>query len=342
MDLSMPKVSIIIPVYNGANYVQEAIDSALSQTYGNIEVLVVNDGSNDNGATEKIALSYGDSIRYFSKENGGVSTALNMGIKQMSGDYFSWLSHDDVYRPDKIEKQIEFLSQLDDETTILYGGYEIIDYKSKWMDSVDYARLYPLSQLNKPLFPVLRGLANGCTMLIHKSHFERVGLFDEALPTTQDYDMWFRMFRDANVRFCPGIFVKMRFHAEQTGRTMAWHVQESDKLWMDMLNRITEKEMAFLDGTPYSFLCRTSEYLMKYTSYSLSKQYVAVRMTTYFGQLDKTCYGDIPYSIPSNMSTGGKRAVVNRIIHLLRSEGMAATVKKLHYKIKKIKQWSSS
>ena len=83
-----PLVSIVIPVYNGSDYLREAIDSALAQTYANIEVLVINDGSKDNGATESIALSYGDRIRYFNKENGGVASALNMGIEQMKGDYF--------------------------------------------------------------------------------------------------------------------------------------------------------------------------------------------------------------------------------------------------------------
>ena len=75
-----PKISIIIPAYNASNYLEEAIDSALSQTYQNIEIIVVNDGSEDGGATERIALSYGDRIRYFFKKNGGSSSALNVGI----------------------------------------------------------------------------------------------------------------------------------------------------------------------------------------------------------------------------------------------------------------------
>ena len=79
-----PLVSIIIPVYNGSNFMREAIDSALAQTYPNIEILVVNDGSTDN--TREIALSYGDKIRYFEKENGGVATALNLAIREMKGE----------------------------------------------------------------------------------------------------------------------------------------------------------------------------------------------------------------------------------------------------------------
>lgn len=102
-----PLVSIIIPVYNGSNYLEESINSALAQTYRNIEVIVVNDGSTDGGATERIALSYGDRIRYFYKENGGVSTALNLGLEKMKGEWFSWLSHDDLYLPEKLSPKYE-------------------------------------------------------------------------------------------------------------------------------------------------------------------------------------------------------------------------------------------
>src|SRR4026207_13272 len=97
MRTTDPLVSIVIPVYNGANFMREAINSALAQTYKNTEVIVVNDGSTDNGLTDAIAKEYGDKICYFRKENGGCGSALNMGIANMKGDYFSWLSHDDVY-----------------------------------------------------------------------------------------------------------------------------------------------------------------------------------------------------------------------------------------------------
>lgn len=99
-----PLVSIVIPVYNGANYMREAIDSAINQTYDNIEIIVVNDGSTDNGETERIALSYGDKIKYYKKENGGCASALNYGISKMQGEWFSWLSHDDVYYPEKYSR----------------------------------------------------------------------------------------------------------------------------------------------------------------------------------------------------------------------------------------------
>ena len=142
----LPKVSIVIPAYNASNYLAEAIDSALAQTYPNVEVIVVNDGSKDDGETERVALSYGDKIRYFLKENGGSSSALNMGIVNMTGEWFSWLSHDDLYLPEKLEKQIEFMYSLGIENSLLtrhifFSSYDLIDatgktiYKCKQKDA---------------------------------------------------------------------------------------------------------------------------------------------------------------------------------------------------------------
>jgi len=125
-----PKVSIIIPVYNGSNYMREAIESALAQTYENIEIIVINDGSSDGGKTDEIARSYGDRINYILKENGGVATALNTGIREMTGEYFSWLSHDDVYYPEKIEKHVQYIGKSKDRNIVTFCGHELIDENS--------------------------------------------------------------------------------------------------------------------------------------------------------------------------------------------------------------------
>lgn len=207
---SEPKVSIVIPVYNGANYLREAIESAVGQTYGNCEVIVVNDGSNDNGATEAIALSYGDRIRYFRKENGGVASALNLGIREMNGDYFSWLSHDDVYLPEKVQRQVEHLPA--GQCAVVYSNFEAIDSEGKNLWTKHEKEITPGLFRYHILFshPV-----DGCAMLIPKTIFDTVGLFDERLRTVQDYDMWYRISKRFTYLHVPDVLSKIRFHCEQ-------------------------------------------------------------------------------------------------------------------------------
>lgn len=218
-----PFVSIIIPVYNGSNYMREAIDSAVAQTYKNIEIIVVNDGSCDNGETESIAKEYGDKVRYICKENGGVSTALNMGIRNMKGDYFSWLSHDDVYTPDKIEKQVKALSKLEDKTTLVCCNYVHINKDSKLIGGMPNATLENTKLLTweRMLLDLFKnGPINGCSLLIKKTIFEEVGLFDESLRFYQDGFMWYKIFmKKYAVLSIPDICVKGRIHGKQLTQT---------------------------------------------------------------------------------------------------------------------------
>ena len=192
-----PMVSIIIPVYNGSNYVQEAIDSALAQTYKNIEVIVVNDGSKDDGKTEEIALSYGDKIRYFKKENGGVSSALNMGIEKMQGEYFSWLSHDDKYEPKKVENQVAALKNIDNKETVVVCSGRPIDENSNLIENYPSKQRFEngLVSWDKAFENLFnQGSFNGCAFLIHKNVFKKVGRFDETLRYVQDLLMWAKIF----------------------------------------------------------------------------------------------------------------------------------------------------
>lgn len=256
-----PKVSILIPVYNGSNYLSEAIDSALAQTYKNIEVIVVNDGSCDNGKTDDIAKSFGEKIRYFAKENGGCGSALNLGIEKMQGDYFSWLSHDDVYFPEKIAHQVSILFDLPDKNTILYGGYEIIDAESKHITTVRPEAVQPKEKLDISLFPLLRGLIHGCSMLIPVRYFREIGIFDESLPSTQDYALWFQFLRVAPLHYDPRILIRSRVHPDQGTHKIAKHVEECNALWCGFLKELTADEMAAMEGTAYRFLVKTAQFL---------------------------------------------------------------------------------
>lgn len=261
MDEFNPLVSIVIPVYNGGNFLSEAIDSALGQTYKNIEIIVVNDGSSDDGLTRKIALSYGDKIRFFEKDNGGCATALNYGIAQMRGQYFSWLSHDDKYLPEKVEHQINLLGKLENKRAIIYGGYLVIDKNSRPLYSVRPDRVLPPHKLNIPLLPLLRGLIHGCSLLVPVELFREVGKFDESLPSTQDYALWFDFFRVSSLYFQDRQLVLSRVHPEQGTHKIANHNAECNDLWAGFLRRLSDSEMTLMEGSPYRFLLKTAEFL---------------------------------------------------------------------------------
>lgn len=253
MEISMyrPKISIVIPAYNASNYLSEAIDSALAQTYPNIEIIVVNDGSKDDGATREVAMSYGDNIRYFEKENGGSSSALNMGIANMTGEWFSWLSHDDLYVPEKIEKQIEYinLSKIDAAELskhIFFSASELIDANGKTVRACNPDKSRSLK--NKiEAFPhnghliaePTEYLFHGCSCLVHKEGFADVGTFDENLRLLNDVDLWYRFqTADYKIHYLPEPLVKGRVHAKQVSKSIgySYHNPEQDMFWKRSLN----------------------------------------------------------------------------------------------------------
>lgn len=221
----LPLVSIVIPVYNGANYMKEAIDSALNQTYENIEVLVINDGSKDDGETEKIALSYGDKIRYFYKENGGVSSALNLGIREMKGEYFSWLSHDDAYFPEKVSSQMEALQRFKTKNIVCCCKSIMIDKDSNTITRAikrkDLEKNTVIDSDNVLIYLLKTESFNGCALLIPKNIFTDNDLyFDESMRYSQDLLMWYRIFlKGYSLIYTDEIGVKNRIHDKQLTQT---------------------------------------------------------------------------------------------------------------------------
>lgn len=241
-----PLVSIVIPAYNASNYLREAIDCALGQTYRNIEVIVVNDGSKDDGATDAIARSYGDRIRYFPKENGGSSSALNTGIRNMKGQWFSWLSHDDLYAPEKVEKQVELLNTLnlpeeEEWRHFFFTASESIDANGNRIRIEDEVACKAMEQHLKKLpgneylvAEPTRYCFHGCGCLVHRRALETVGMFDEKLRLLNDMDLWFKLYSQNYVlHYLPLPVTKGRVHAKQVSRSIgySYHNPEQDMFW---------------------------------------------------------------------------------------------------------------
>lgn len=249
--MSGPLISIVIPVYNGSNYLREAIESALGQTYKNIEVIVVNDGSTDCAETQKIIDSYGSRVCGISKSNGGVASALNVGISNMRGEYFLWLSHDDLLKTDALEIYMLQLSKLD-KTTLLYGNYDLIDEHSVAYNMIDFSKKYSKEQLENSVYPVLLGCVNACTLLVHKSHFHRVGMYNESLRITQDNEMNFRLFRHQKPVYINRLISSKRYHREQDSRTKDVYPDE-DRFICDCLEQLEVKEYCSFTGNANGF-----------------------------------------------------------------------------------------
>lgn len=294
MKSTTPLVSIIIPVYNGSNYLKEAIDSALAQTYKNIEVIVINDGSTDAGKTDKIAKSYGNKIRYFLKKNGGVATALNLGIEKMKGNWFSWLSHDDIYETYKISKLIEYLDSHP-KAKILYTDYQLVNEAKVHLHdiSVKPNKIYDMQLRLIDSYPL-----NGCAMLIHKECFRNVGNFDTFLRTTQDYDLWFRLAQRYCFDYVPISSIKSRLHAEQGSHTYA-HIDEVDTLYSNFIRKISIESINSELGNKSSSWILNVARIYKSRGYVLSKEY-AIKKAKDIGQLNSLgwIYTQIYCAIP--------------------------------------------
>ena len=210
------KVSIIIPVYNAEKFIESCIESALEQSYKDIEIIAIDDGSIDNSL--KILEKFQGKIKIIHKENGGTATALNTGIREMRGDWFKWLSADDILYPNAVEELIKESQKIKDKSNvILYSNYDMIDSDGKIIKQFiepDYNELPNFSR-NVILLDCFYG--NGITTLIHKSVFEKCGLFDEKIGFQEDYEFWLRccLLYDCRLHLISKSLAQYRVHKGQ-------------------------------------------------------------------------------------------------------------------------------
>lgn len=184
--MRIPEVSVIIPTFNRANLLAQAIDSVLSQSYTDFELIVVDDGSTD--ATQALLSQYRGRIRYLFQENRGVSAARNLGIKAARGLYICLLDSDDLWLRDKLKEQIR-LMKGDPKIRVSYTD-EVWIRGGKRVNQGKRHRKYSGWILRK-LLPLC--LISPSSVMIERGVFEEVGLFDESFPVCEDYDLWLRI-----------------------------------------------------------------------------------------------------------------------------------------------------
>lgn len=225
-----PRISVIIPVYNGSNYLEEAILSVFSQTYKNYELIVVNDGSNDEGKTSKILGKYSEYLNIINQVNAGCGAALNAGLRIAKGKYIAWLSHDDIFTQNHLSIFDDYMG-LKEDNAIYISNWSQFDAKYSILNE----KKMSFSQIFKKIHPawplLLQSKINGCSMLVPKSSYNKILGFREDLRTTQDYDAWLKLLPNSKLIFTEEVTLYSRIHQGQGSLTISEHSLEADEIY---------------------------------------------------------------------------------------------------------------
>ncbi len=209
---SSPRVSVIIPTYNHARFVAEAIHSALAQDYPNFEVIVIDDGSTDN--TPEIVTRFGAKIRYLRQENQGLPGARNSGIRAATGNFIALLDSDDSWLPGFLSATVARL-KADPGLGAVYTGFYFVGAQGE--------RLPQLGVETVPDDQLYDRLLDGeffvpSAVVTRRACFEHVGLFDEALRASEDWDMWLRVAHSYRFAGIPKPLANYRIHTSNMSK----------------------------------------------------------------------------------------------------------------------------
>jgi len=206
-------VSVIIPVYNASPFLKDSIESVIAQTYSNIEIICIDDGSTDNSL--EILKSFSENITIISQENQGLSSALNVGIKKMNGKWFKWFSPDDVMSSNAIETLVNTGKKF--SNTIIYSNWELIDEKNNQLRSFKESNYNELSNFDYNIRLLDRQLINVNTTLIPSSLFKKCNIRYLDDPVVIDYDFFLTAALLCDVKFylIPKSLIKYRIHTTQ-------------------------------------------------------------------------------------------------------------------------------
>jgi glycosyltransferase involved in cell wall biosynthesis len=227
-DGPAPTVSVLLPVYNAETYLRASLDSVLSQTFVDFELLAFDDGSTDGSLA--ILREYEASecrLKVFSRENRGLVPTLNELIKLARGRYLARLDADDICLPERFRKQVAFLESSPDHN-VVGGWFEFINAKGQPIGVVRPPTSHEkIDQAN------LRGLSSIChpTAMIRKSAVIRAGYYDEKLGPAEDLDLWLRLAEMGKVANIPEIVLCYRIHSasvsEAKGQMQQQQVQRA-------------------------------------------------------------------------------------------------------------------
>ena len=216
--MGLPLISVVVPTYNRAHLLGEALDSVFSQSFKDYEVIVIDDGSTD-GTEAFVRSRYGDRLRYLKQENRGISGARNRGIELAQGRYIAFLDSDDKWLPEKLEKQAAYMEANPSVgllSTRLYR-YPIVRGEEKREQTEICPPDFP-----KGFLELLTGknYVPTTTTMVRRECLEKVGGFDPELKVAEDWDLWLRIARHYGIFCLPDILAEHRDHVQKTTQNL--------------------------------------------------------------------------------------------------------------------------
>ncbi len=249
----MPKISVIIPVYNGEKTIQKTIESVLEQTFKDFEILVVNDGSTD--ATLAIISQFIDPrIQVFSYSNSGAPKSRNRGFEQSSGEYIAFLDADDLWVNDKLELQLQALENNPD-AAVAYSWTDYLDESGKLFQTGTH------QTFNGDVYPQLlitNFLENGSNPLIRRDALANIGGFDETLLGGQDLDLYIRLAARYQFVAVPKVQVLYRL----SGNSMSAQVVRQEQQCLAVIEKAFSQAPASLQHLKKQSLAKLYKYLL--------------------------------------------------------------------------------
>jgi glycosyltransferase involved in cell wall biosynthesis len=207
----MAQVSVIIPTYNGASYVASAIQSALNQTFEDLEILIVDDASTDRTLNEIEPFLTDKRVKLLcNTSNLGIPATKNKAVKMARGQFIAFLDQDDVWLPNKLEVQINHLKQ-DDNIGVIASAIYFIDESGNLIGKkiLNIENAQPLTQVKRLL---LGNFITNSSAVVRRSCFDKVGYFNENLRGSDDYDLWVRIAKYFKIHYLNQILIKKRLH----------------------------------------------------------------------------------------------------------------------------------
>lgn len=208
---------MIVSTYNRSRFVREALDSVLRQSFKDLEVIVVDDGSSDN--TPALLKAYSALIYYVYQKNRGRSAARNTGIRFARGEYLAFLDDDDLWLPGKLERQVGFL-EAHSEIALAHTFTELMDENGRTLEKEAGKHLRSYLQAAR-LGYTYEGMSRMCVMytssvMLRKSCLDRVGLFDPGIEAFEDWDIYLRLALKYNIGTIPEPLVRIRVHPQHS------------------------------------------------------------------------------------------------------------------------------